>query len=95
MTKKQGYQPSHKSDLEIQACQKAYQKLSGGEQIFFEHSFRRFYRLQNFGETSLIELVGKLGMHLSEHFPPKLDSYANNLKIGDYKNKIKTTTKYK
>ncbi len=28
MTKKQGYQPSHKSDLEIQACQKLTKNLA-------------------------------------------------------------------
>ena len=95
MTKREGYQPSNKSEIENKACQNAFRKLNSVERNFLAHSFRRFYRLQNFGETSLIELVGKLGMHLSEKFPPKLDPYANNLQIGDHKNKIKRTTKYK
>lgn len=86
---KQGYKPSHKSDLETKACKNAYNKLTTFEQNFLSQSFRRFYRLQNFGESSLIELVGKLGMHLSEKFPPKLDPFANNLEIGDHKNQIK------
>lgn len=93
MVKKQGYQPSNKSELESQACKQAYQKLNILERSFLSHSFRRFYRFQNFGESSLVELVGKLGMHLSQHFPQKFDKFANQLEIGDYKQKQQTTRK--
>lgn len=89
MVKKEGYQPSKKSDKESEACKNAYNKLTENEQKSLARTFRRFYRLQNFGESSYVELMGKLGMHLTEHLPQKLDMYANQLEIGDTKNKIR------
>lgn len=83
MPKHKGYQPSIKSKKESSACQKAYHSLGECEQKQFAKIFRRFYRLPDFGEIALVELVGKLGMHLGDHFPAKLDSFANQLTIGD------------